>query len=78
MLRLRIYLDDKPGALAELAHLFGQHRANIVDTLHNRSYYGVNLGDTVVDITLETRGREHVNELLQALTAAGYRHTRVL
>jgi len=78
MLRLRIFLFDKPGALAELARLFGEHRANIVDTLHNRSYYGVNIGDTVVDITLETRGREHVRELLDALTTAGYRHSRVL
>ena len=54
------------------------HRANIVDTLHNRAYYGVNLGDTVIDITMETRGREQVAELLAALTAEGYRHSRVL
>ena len=51
---------------------------NIVDTLYNRAYYGVNLGDTVIDITMETRGREQVEELLLALTAAGYRHSRVL
>ena len=58
--------------------LSGGHRANIVDTLHNRAYYGVNLGDTAIDITMETRGREQVEELLAALTAAGYRHSRVL
>jgi threonine dehydratase len=46
--------------------------------LHNRAYYGVNLGDTVIDITMETRGREQVEELLTALTAEGYRHGRVL
>lgn len=78
MVRLRIHLLDKPGALHELTRLIAEHRANIVDTLHNRAYYGVNLGDTVIDITMETRGREQVSELLQALTAAGYRHTRVL
>lgn len=78
LIRLRIHLLDKPGALHELTRLIAEHRANIVDTLHNRAYYGVNLGDTVIDITMETRGPDQVSELLNALTAAGYRHSRVL
>jgi threonine dehydratase len=78
LIRLRIHLLDKPGALAELTKLIAGHRANIVDTLHNRAYYGVNLGDTVIDITMETRGREQVAELLTALTVEGYKHSRVL
>ena len=78
LIRLRIHLLDKPGALAELTRLIASHRANIVDTLHNRAYYGVNLGDTVIDITMETRGREQVAELLTALSAEGYNHSRVL
>jgi threonine dehydratase len=78
LIRLRIYLLDRPGALHELTRLIATHRANIVDTLHNRAYYGVNLGDTAIDITLETRGREHVEEILTALTVEGYRHTRVV
>jgi threonine dehydratase len=78
MIRLRIHLLDKPGALHDLTRLIASHRANIVDTLHNRAYYGVNLGDTVIDITMETRGPEQVAELLQGLTAEGYKHSRVL
>jgi threonine dehydratase len=78
LIRLRIHLLDKPGALADLTRLIASYRANIVDTLHNRAYYGVNLGDTVIDITMETRGREQVEELLAALTAEGYRHSRVI
>ena len=77
MILLRIHLLDKPGALAELTKIIARHRVNIVNTLYNRAYYGVNLGDTAIDITLETRGREQVAELLAALTAAGYRHSRV-
>jgi len=77
MILLRIHLLDKPGALADLTHLIAQHRVNIVNTLYNRAYYGVNLGDTAIDITLETRGKEQVAELLGALTHAGYRHSRV-
>jgi threonine dehydratase len=78
MIRLRIHLLDKPGALADLTRLIASYRANIVDTLHNRAYYGVNLGDTVIDITMETRGREQVMELLAALTAEGYKHSQVI
>jgi len=78
LIRLRIHLLDKPGALHDLTRLIAEHRANIVDTLHNRAYYGVNLGDTAIDITMETRGRDQVTELLNALTAAGYRHSHVL
>ena len=77
MILLRIHLLDKPGALAELTTLLASHRANIVNTLYNRAYYGVNLGDTAIDITLETRGKEQVADLLAALTAGGYRHSRV-
>jgi threonine dehydratase len=78
LIRLRVFLLDKPGALHELTRLITSHRANIVDVHHNRAYYGVNLGETAIDITMETRGREQVAELLEALTAEGYKHSRVL
>jgi threonine dehydratase len=78
LVRLRIVLLDKPGALHDLTRLIASHRANIVDTLHNRAYYGVNLGDTAIDITMETRGPVQVAQLLAALTAAGYQHSRVM
>jgi threonine dehydratase len=38
----------------------------------------VNLGDTTIDITMETRGREQVEELLAAMTAGGYRYSQVI
>ena len=40
--------------------------------------YGVNLGDTAIDITMETRGPDHIAELLSALSASGYVHERIL
>lgn len=46
--------------------------ANIVETLHNRAHYGVSLSETAINITMETRGREHVTELLGALADGGY------
>lgn len=78
LIRLRIHLLDKPGALQELTRLIAAHRVNIVDTLYNRAYYGVNLGDTTIDITMETRGQEQIEQLLAALDDGGYRHSRVI
>ena len=45
---------------------------------YDRAYYGVNLGETAIDITMETRGPDQIAELLSALVAAGYSHERVL
>ena len=78
LILLRIHLLDRPGALTDLTRVIAAHRVNIVNTMYNRAYYGVNLGDTVIDITMETRGREQVDELLAALTDEGYKHSRVL
>jgi threonine dehydratase len=78
LVRLRVHLPDYPGALNRLTGILAQHRANIVETAYDRAYYGVNLGDTAIDITMETRGPDHIAELLSALSAGGYAHERVL
>jgi threonine dehydratase len=71
-LRLRVRLPDHPGALERLASVIAQESANIVETLHNRAHYGVSLSETAIDVTMETRGRDHAAELLSALTDARY------
>lgn len=71
-LRLRILLPDYPGALEGLARVIAGASANIVETLHNRAHYGVSLSETAIDITMETRGREHAEEILDVLRGAGY------
>jgi threonine dehydratase len=75
--RIRVHLADRPGALHQLTKILSDQRANIVETLHNRAYYGVNLGDTVIDITLETRGAAHITAIGEALEAEGYRYERI-
>jgi threonine dehydratase len=78
LVRLRVHLPDYPGALHRLTGILAEHRANIVETAYDRAYHGVNLGDTAIDITMETRGPAHIAELLTALLAAGYTHERIL
>jgi threonine dehydratase len=76
LIRLRIHLPDYPGALHVLTGVLADHRANIVETSYNRKF-GVDLGDTAIDLTMETRGNEHVENLLAALTQSGYQFERI-
>lgn len=78
LIRLRIHLLDRAGALQDLTTIIAKHGVNIVDTLYNRAYYGVNLGDTTIDITMETRGREQADDLLTMLNENGYRYSRII
>jgi threonine dehydratase len=77
LVRMRIPLPDHPGALQQLTALLATEHANIVQVIHDRAYFGAHLGEGIVDITVETRGPEHVEELLSKLAAAGYRYERV-
>ncbi len=76
LIRLRIHLPDYPGALHKLTGLLADHRANIVETSYDRKF-GVDLGYSAIDLTMETRGNEHVEHLLAALAAAGYQFERI-
>jgi hypothetical protein len=68
----RYRLGHRPGEQCA-----ARHRAKIVELLFDRAYYGVNVGETVIDVTFETRGPEQVKQLLAALTAANYKHELV-
>jgi len=78
LVRLHVYISDKPGGLKGLVEIVAAKRANIVDLRHERSYFGVHLGETVVDITVETRGPQHIAELCQALEEAKYTVHKVI
>ena len=78
LVRLQIHLSDRPGSLHQLSRLIASHHANIVELQFDRAYYGVSLGDTLIDVTLETRGKDQIDRILEALAEAGYRHERVL
>ncbi|MGH9733333.1 MAG: threonine ammonia-lyase [Candidatus Acidiferrales bacterium] len=72
LVRIRIHLPDHPGALQRLSSVIAAQKANIVETSFSRAHYGVVLGDTAIDITMETRGPEHVEDLKTALQSGGY------
>jgi threonine dehydratase len=72
LIRLRLTAPDQPAALYKVLGLIADRRANVMDIVHDRSHYGVHLGETVIDLTLETRGRDHANEIIAVLQESGY------
>jgi threonine dehydratase len=71
-LRLRTTLADQPGSLEHLLEIIAEQRANIYAIQHDRTSRDIGMTATEVEIDLETRGEQHVEELLAELEANGY------
>jgi threonine dehydratase len=69
---MKVRVKDRPGALAALTTLLGEVGANIQKLDHNRAMADLWVTDAEIDLALETRGRAHVDEIVEALTRAGY------
>lgn len=72
LVRLRLRTPDQPAALYRVLGLIADRRANVMNIVHDRSHYGVNLGESVVELTLETRGRDHADGIVALLRESGY------
>ncbi len=70
--QLRIELSDMPGALATLSQIIGSRGANIIDVAHHRLFTQLPAKETYCDVTLETRDKIHLDEILAALKEAGF------
>ena len=77
IVRLRLMIGDLPGQLARVAGLIGGAGGNIVEVQHQRLFGSVVAKATELDVTVETRDRSHVRELVQALETEGFK-VRVL
>jgi threonine dehydratase len=72
LVRLRIIGDDRPGLLATVSRIIGEHGANIVEVAHNRLALDVPAKGAEFDIMIETRDADHTEEIMASLRAAGY------
>ncbi len=71
LVRVSVALMDKPGQLAKVSQIIATQRANVIEVHHTRAF-ATRFGDTTLQLTLETRGLEHVEEILRALRERGY------
>ena len=70
--RLRIRLQDQPGALFNVARIFEAERINIIEVYHQRVFTTLPAKGLVTDIECEARDRAHLDRLVAALGRAGY------
>jgi len=71
LVRVDVLLLDKPGQLARVSQVIASHKANVIEVHHSRAFSD-RFGDAVLQLTLETRGIDHVEEILRALRERGY------
>ena len=68
-----VLLPDKPGELARVSALLAKEQGNIIKLEHNQ-FISINRNAAVeLRITLEAFGTDHKNQIVSALTSAGYR-----
>ena len=70
--RLRIDISDEPGMLAAISTTIGKCGGNIVEIYHQRLFYDVPAKLAKIDAVIETRGPDHVDEIIAALRAAHF------
>ena len=75
--RLRITLQDRPGALYKVMREFDTHNVNILEIYHQRIFTNLPAKGLVTDIECEARDREQIEKLVEALRARGYAVSQV-
>ncbi|BDI60444.1 L-threonine dehydratase catabolic TdcB [Qipengyuania nanhaisediminis] len=71
--RLRVTLQDRPGALFRVMRLFNEHNVNIIEIYHQRIFTTLPAKGLITDIECEARDAEQVDKLVAALREAQYK-----
>jgi threonine dehydratase len=75
--RLRVTLQDRPGALFKVMRLFDEHRVNIIEIYHQRIFTTLPAKGLITDIECEARDANQLQGLVDGLKKAGYKVERV-
>jgi threonine dehydratase len=65
--RLRIDISDEPGMLAAITESIGRCGGNIIEIYHQRLFFDVPAKLAKIDAVVETRGPEHIDEIIADL-----------
>jgi threonine dehydratase len=71
--RLSVVIPDRPGALARLAQRIAELGVNILQIGQVRGFGEVAIGETEVELILETTGADHIQKLCNGLRQNGFR-----
>ena len=70
---ISVELPDSPGQLLEVSKTIVEHNANVTALLHERTDTQIDVKACVLRITMETRNREHIDEIVSAFEAKGFK-----
>ncbi len=72
IMRLRFEIDDTPGQLSDIALILGQAGANVIEVIHQRMMQAVPLKRAELDVVIEARDRQHVDDIVEILRDRGF------
>ncbi len=70
--KLSTYILDRPGELQRLLAIIAELQANVINIYHDRLERNVPLGQSVVELRLETRDALHTDAIIGSLRKKGY------
>ena len=73
--RLTFEIDDTPGQLADISRIIGEAGANVIEVIHQRMMQSVSLKQAELEVVIEARDISHVEDIVGALRARGFRLT---
>ena len=75
--RLAVVVRDRPGYLNEVTALVAIEGANVLHIEHTRAFGDISVGQVGIEVTIETRGRDHIATILAKLRELGHRVTEL-
>ncbi|WP_341908811.1 threonine ammonia-lyase [Polaromonas sp. YR568] len=70
--RIKVSVRDVPGSLARITAMVADAGANIDEVHHQRAFTLLSVQNVEIELVIQTRGREHIEEVLAVLNDAGY------
>ncbi len=70
---ISVMLPDRPGQLVRTAQAVAAAQANVVEVLHTRHGNGLQISEVELNLSVETRGKDHRDSLMKSLKDAGLR-----
>ena len=72
VVRLRFLIEDRPGILGLISTALGNQKANILEVHHQRNFLDVPAKGAVLEITIETRGPSHTEDIMKYMREQSY------
>lgn len=72
IVKLQLQLKDAPGQISKISSILSEQGANIVEIIHDHHTFMSKFKQLIVNITIETNGQEHINNIIKCLNDYGY------